>query len=67
MFEVCNMAKLWSLPVVFVCENNRYAMYTSVERASGAGPELYDRLKYLPGIHADGMDVLVSAKDGTIQ
>ncbi|KAI1701693.1 dehydrogenase e1 component domain-containing protein [Ditylenchus destructor] len=56
-FEVCNMTKNWSLPIVFICENNKYAMYTPVDRGS-AYNEFYDRVKFLPGIWADGMDVL---------
>ncbi|KAI1705397.1 dehydrogenase e1 component domain-containing protein [Ditylenchus destructor] len=51
------MTKNWSLPIVFICENNKYAMYTPVDRGS-AYNEFYDRVKFLPGIWADGMDVL---------
>ncbi len=59
VYESFNMAQLWSLPVVYIIENNRYGMGTSVERAS-AGRELYRRgAAYgIPGEQIDGMDVL---------
>lgn len=57
--ESLNLASLWKLPVLFVCENNRYAVYVRAEdsiagkhvavRAAGYG---------IPGITVDGMDVL---------
>jgi pyruvate dehydrogenase E1 component alpha subunit len=57
VFEAYNMAKLWSLPCIFVCENNGYGMGTSSARAS-ANPNFYQRCEYIPGIWVDGMDVL---------
>jgi pyruvate dehydrogenase E1 component alpha subunit len=59
VYESFNMASLWKLPVVFIVENNQYAMGTAVSRASsethlhrrGAGFQI-------PGEEVDGMDVL---------
>merc|ERR1711963_657590 len=57
VFEAFNLAKLWELPSVFICENNHYGMGTSEDRHASS-TEFYKRGDYIPGILIDGMDIL---------
>src|SRR5690606_10551609 len=59
VYESFNMAELWKLPVVYVIENNQYAMGTAVTRSSSE-VHLHRRGASfgIPGVEVDGMDVL---------
>ena len=65
VYESFNMAELWSLPAVYVIENNQYAMGTSVERSSSQ-THLHKRgISFnIPGVEVDGMDVVAVREAG---
>jgi pyruvate dehydrogenase E1 component alpha subunit len=65
VYETYNMAMLWDLPVIFVIENNQYAMGTSVGRSTKS-PSLWERgASYgIKGESVDGMDVLAVKASG---
>ena len=58
-FECLNMAALWKLPIIFVVENNKWAIGMAHERAASQ-PEIYKKAGVfgIPGYEVDGMDVL---------
>lgn len=58
-FECLNMAALWNLPILFVVENNKWAIGMAHERATSQ-PEIYKKASVfgMPGVEVDGMDVL---------
>ncbi len=58
-YECLNLAALWKLPVVFLCENNQYGMGVAIDKAS-AVTNVYQkaRMANIPAAQADGMDVL---------
>ena len=58
VYESFNMAELWKLPVIFIVENNRYAMGTSVQRSSALQDfSMRGQSFNIPGEQVDGMDV----------
>jgi len=65
VYESFNMAELWKLPVVFIIENNRYAMGTSVTRSSAQTNFSKRGISFnIPGEQVDGMDVRAVKAEG---
>nr|YP_009392495.1 pyruvate dehydrogenase E1 component alpha subunit [Caloglossa monosticha]ARW61057.1 pyruvate dehydrogenase E1 component alpha subunit [Caloglossa monosticha] len=62
-FECLNMAVLWKLPIIFVIENNQWAIGMAHSRSTSL-PEIYKKAQAfgLPGVEVDGMDVLAVRK-----
>src|SRR6266436_1401536 len=70
VYESFNMAELWKLPVIYIIENNRYAMGTSVTRASAQTDFSKRGISFnIPGEQVDGMDVraVKAAGDKAVQ
>ena len=67
VYEAFNMAALWKLPIIFVIENNQYAMGTAVKRSS-AETHFHRRgtAFRIPGMQVDGMDLLEVRKAAEI-
>ena len=65
VYESFNMAALWDLPVVYIIENNKYAMGTAINRSSST-VDLYERgsAHGIPGQKVDGMDVMAVREAG---
>ncbi len=65
VYESFNMAKLWNLPILFIIENNHYAMGTSVSRASSVN-DLHKRgIGFnIPGVKINGMDIFAVIEEG---
>jgi len=65
VYESFNMASLWKLPVVYVIENNQYAMGTSIERSSSETQLFRRGVSFnIPGEEVDGMDVYAVQEAG---
>jgi TPP-dependent pyruvate/acetoin dehydrogenase alpha subunit len=57
-FEAMNLAAIWALPVIFVCENNQYTEWTSTSKLTAGRIADRGRAMNIPGVQVDGNDVL---------
>ena len=64
LYEAANIASLWKLPVVYICENNNFAMGTSVARHSAGGGDFHKKIYNVPGLKVDGHS-LVEVREAT--
>ncbi|MFT5795525.1 MAG: pyruvate dehydrogenase E1 component alpha subunit [Ulvibacter sp.] len=65
VYETFNMAKLWNLPILFIIENNKYAMGTSQNRSSSIDDLSKRGLGFnIPGVKIDGMNILTVIEEG---
>jgi len=59
LYESANIAALWKLPVIYLCENNKYAMSTPIEKSSAVADLSARAAAFgMPAMNVDGMDVL---------
>jgi pyruvate dehydrogenase E1 component alpha subunit len=58
LYESMNMAQLWKLPVIYVCENNQYGEYTPTERVTAGNLVSRGEAFDIPSARVDGMDVM---------
>lgn len=57
LYESANMASIWKLPVIYICENNNFAMGTSVERSSAGGSDFHKKIYNVPGLCTTGQNI----------
>lgn len=64
--EALNLAAVWKLPVIFVCQNNRYGEHTRYAKTTGS-PRVADRAASygMPGLHVDGNDPIAMYRAGS--
>src|SRR6266542_319254 len=66
LHEACNLSAIWKLPVVFVCENNQYAMSARADQFTSVPDPSVRAVAYgIPGVNIDGMDVLAVYRAAT--
>ena len=66
LHEACNLSAIWKLPVIFVCENNQYAMSARADRFTSVPDPSVRAVAYgIPGVSVDGMDILAVHRAAT--